>query len=63
MTPDQAPEAEHEAAFSADHTSFELVPLVTVLGLALSVVLGAGALTETVADCTALPPGPLQLKV
>ncbi len=39
-------------------------PLVTVLGLALKLTVVAGAvLTVTVADCAALPPGPLQVRV
>jgi hypothetical protein len=43
--------------------SVEALPAVTVLGLALKVTVGAGALTVTVADCAALPPVPVQLKV
>jgi hypothetical protein len=34
-----------------------------VLGLALKVTDGAGAVTETVADCAALPPAPVQVSV
>jgi hypothetical protein len=50
VLPDQAPEAEHKVAFAADQCSVELVPLVIVLGPALSVTEGAGGVTETVAD-------------
>ena len=39
-----------------------LEPLVTLLGLALRVTTGAGELTETVADCDAVPPLPVQLR-
>lgn len=39
------------------------MPRVIELGLTLKLTVGAGALTETVADCAALPPGPEQDKV
>lgn len=58
MAPDQAPEATHEVAFVDDHVSVALLPLFTALGPALSVTVGAEALTETVVDCAALPPAP-----
>ena len=47
----------------ADQVSVELLPLVTVLGLAVRLTVGAGVVTETVADCVALPPVPEQLRV
>jgi hypothetical protein len=47
----------------ADQANVELLPLVMLLGLAPSVIVGAFALTETVADWVALPPDPVQLKV
>jgi hypothetical protein len=47
----------------ADHVRVELVPLVTLLGAAVNVTTGAGELTVTVADCAALPPGPVQVSV
>jgi hypothetical protein len=34
-----------------------------VLELALILTVGAGGITETMADCTALPPTPVQLRV
>jgi hypothetical protein len=34
-----------------------------VLGLALKATVGAGAVTETVADCVALPPVPVQVRL
>ncbi len=61
IVPDQAPEAEHEVAVAADQLSVELLPLATVLGLADKVTVGAGAVTETTADCDALPPAPVQV--
>jgi hypothetical protein len=61
MLPDQAPEAVHEVALVADQVSVELLPLATVLGLAAKVSVGAGEVTETVADCVALPPVPVQV--
>ena len=39
------------------------LPLMIELGLALKLTVGAGALTETVADCAALPPVPVQVRV
>jgi hypothetical protein len=61
--PDQLPEAAHSVAFVADQVKVELAPLVTVLGLAdkLTVGAGAGEVTETLADCVALPPLPVQV--
>jgi hypothetical protein len=63
--PDQAPEAVHEVALVADQLNIELAPLTTVLGLAVTVTVGAGVagVTETVAVCVALPPAPLQVSV
>ena len=63
LLPDQAPEAVHDVAFAAPHLSVELVPLAIVLGVALTVTVGAIDFTETVADCAALPPAPMQVKV
>ncbi len=61
--PDQAPEAIQEVAFVETHARVELPPLATVLGLAVKLTVGAGAFTETVADCAALPPAPVQVSV
>ena len=41
----------------------ELLPLATELGAADNVTAGAGVVTETVADCVALPPLPVQLRM
>ena len=59
--PDQAPEATHEVALVDDQVSMELLPLATVLGLATRLMVGAGCVTVTVADCAALPPLPVQV--
>lgn len=61
LAPDQAPEAVQEVALAADQLSVELLPPVTVLGLAAKVTVGAGEVTETVDDCVALPPLPVQV--
>jgi len=61
--PDQAPEATHEVALVDDQVRFEALPLVTVLGLALRLTVGAGVVTVTVVDCAALPPAPVQVSV
>jgi hypothetical protein len=64
LAPDQAPEAAQEVALVADQVSVELPPLDTVLGAALKLTAGAGAVTETVEDCVALlPPVPVQVRV
>ena len=64
MAPDQAPEAVQEVALLDDHVRVEALPLATVLGLALKLTVALGvALTVTVADCAALPPLPLQVRV
>jgi hypothetical protein len=61
--PDQPPEAVQEVAFVEDQVNVELPPPATVLGLALSATVGCGADTETVADCAADPPAPVQVNV
>ena len=61
LVPDQAPEPVHAVALVVDQPKVELPPLATVLGLAANVTVGAGEVTETVADCVALPPLPVQV--
>ena len=63
LAPDQAPEAEHEVAFLADHVRVALPPLLTALGPTLSDTVGAADLTETVTDCDALPPVPVHVSM
>lgn len=62
LAPDQAPEAMQDVALVADQVSMALLPLATVLGPADRVTVGAGVVTETVADWVALPPLPVQLR-
>jgi hypothetical protein len=63
--PAQPPDAVHALALLVDQVRLALPPLATVLGLAVSAIVGAGEgeVTETVADWAALPPGPEQLSV
>ncbi len=63
LAPDQDPEAVQDVALVADQVSVELLPLATVLGLAARLMVGTGCVTETVADCAALPPVPVQVSV
>lgn len=63
LLPDQAPDAEHEVALVDDQTSEAALPLARELGLALRLTVGAGALTETVADWVALPPDPVHVRL
>ena len=63
LVPDHPPDAVHEVALVAAQVSVELAPLATVLGPADKVTTGAGALTETVVDCVALAPLPVQVSV
>ena len=39
-----------DVALAADHVSIELLPLATVLGPAAKLTVGAGVVTDTVAD-------------
>jgi hypothetical protein len=50
LAPDQAPEAVQAVAFVDAHVRVEPLPLATVLGLAVRLTVGAGAVTETVTD-------------
>jgi hypothetical protein len=63
LAPVQAPEAVQEVALVADQVRVELLPLITELGFELRLTVGAGDFTETEADCVALPPAPVQVKV
>jgi hypothetical protein len=63
FAPDQAPDAVHAVAWVEDQVRVDFPPLATELGLALRVMLGAGCVTDTVVDCTALAPLPLQVNV
>lgn len=61
LLPDHAPEAEHDVAFAADHVRVAGLPELTVLGLTCRATAGAGAVTVTVTDWVAEPPGPVQV--
>jgi len=63
LLPDQPPEAVQAVALADDQLSAALPPLATVLGFALILTDGGAAPTETVADCAALPPKPVQVNV
>jgi hypothetical protein len=57
------PEAVQDEALVDDQVSVELLPLAMLLGLALNLTVGAAEVTVTVADCAALPPVPVQVRV
>ena len=61
--PLQPPEAVQEVALVDDQVNAEVAPLLTVAGFAVKVTAGAGVVTDTIADCAALPPLPLQVRV
>jgi hypothetical protein len=61
LPPDQAPEAVQVVALLEDQVKTALPPLVIVLGLAARTTVGAGWVTDTVVDCVALPPVPVQV--
>jgi hypothetical protein len=63
IEPDQPPEAVHEVALVADQLSVVLPPLETLLVPALRDTAGAGVDTDTVTDCVADPPAPVQVSV
>lgn len=64
FVPVQPPEAVHDVALALDHVSIELPPGMTVVGLALSVSVGAAvALTVTCALREMLPPEPVHCRV
>jgi hypothetical protein len=59
--PLQLSEAVQEVALVVDQVRVELLPLTTLLGLAVKVTVVAGEVTETVVDCDALPPLPVHV--
>jgi hypothetical protein len=63
MVPDQPPEAVQVVALLADQFSIVLPPLDTLPAAALNVTVGAGVETDTVTDCVADPPVPVQVRV
>ena len=63
LLPVQPPDAVQDVALIEDHVKVEEAPLFTVLGLAARVTVATGVVTDTVADCAALPPAPPQVSV
>jgi hypothetical protein len=63
MLPDQAPEALQDVALVAAQVNVALLPLVIALGPTLRLTVGVGDLMETVVDCEAVPPAPVQVNV
>jgi hypothetical protein len=63
LAPDQAPDATHAVALVELQLSTELAPVPTVLGDALRLTVGDGAVTDTIVDWVALPCGPVQVNV
>jgi hypothetical protein len=61
--PLQPPEAVQAVALVDDQVNADAAPLFTVVGFAVRVTAGAGVVTDTVADCAALPPLPVQVRV
>jgi hypothetical protein len=63
LAPDHAPEAVQLVALVDDQESAELAPLATICGFAPIVTVGGGGggATVTVADCSTLPPAPVQV--
>jgi hypothetical protein len=61
MLPLQPPEAVQAVAFLDDQVSIAAAPLLRVLGFAERLTAGAAWVTETVVDCVALPPTPVQM--
>src|SRR6202035_3552001 len=61
LVPLHPPDATQAVALVDDQASIDAAPLLTVLGLAERVRAGACLVTDTVADCVALPPEPVQV--
>jgi hypothetical protein len=63
LLPDHPPDAVQAVALVEVQERVAAAPLFTVLGVADKLTVGAGVLTETVVDCAALPPAPVQVNV
>jgi hypothetical protein len=63
IEPLQPPEAVQAVALVDDQVSADVAPFFTVAGVAVKLTAGAGVVTDTVADCAALPPLPLQVSM
>lgn len=62
LAPDHAPPAEQDVAFVTDQDKVAPLPVTTVLGDAVNETAGRGAVTDTVADCDAVPDGPVHVR-
>jgi hypothetical protein len=63
LAPDQPPEATQDVAFLDDQDNVEAAPRAIVVGEADRLTLGTVDCTDTVADCEAVPPFPVQVRV
>jgi len=63
LLPLQPAEAVQAVAWLEDQDSIAVLPLFTVVGVAVRLTEGAGVVTETVTDCAALPPAPVHVSV
>jgi hypothetical protein len=61
--PLQDPDAVQAVALADDQMMVVAVLIGMVLALAMMLIVGAGCETVTVADCVALPPGPVQARL
>jgi hypothetical protein len=61
--PLQPPDAVQAVSLDEDHVNIDVAPLLIVVGLAVKVTAGAAVVTETVADCAALPPLPVHVRL
>jgi hypothetical protein len=61
--PLQPPEPVQAVALVDDQVKADVAPLLTVAGFAARVTVGADVVTDTVADCEAVPPLPLQVSM
>jgi hypothetical protein len=61
LVPLHPPDATQAVALVDDQVNTDAAPLLTVLGFAEKVRAGAALVTDTVADCVALPPEPVQV--
>jgi len=61
LVPLQPPDAAQDVALVLDQVSVAEPPEFTLLGVALSLTVGAAGATVTVTDCVADPPDPLQV--
>tara|TARA_B100000530_G_C15759140_1_gene408838 strand:+ start:200 stop:529 length:330 start_codon:yes stop_codon:yes gene_type:complete len=58
LDPDQAPEAEHEEALDDDQVNVDSEPIITLVGFAEKLTLGAGAVGVVGVDPPPPPPPP-----